>query len=476
MPAKDAMQDPSDKSKSDKEKKSQKDANLAKEQQIKRKRRKRRRKKKKRPEEKPEEIRIEEEFLAEEGGSKKPKEEGKAKEEEFIPPEVPEEESPFKLGETTEGPVGWESLKEAIKEDHKVTEEEIAKEAPPTEVLEEQVKEEEPVEGEVIEPVKEEKVEEQKEEIATKLAETMRPGEDEAERKEIIRIIFKYGIGGCLVILIIIGVLFFQLPQRIYNFTVNLFAGEEVIQQVDEDKIAVVKDEEIKVPSGLETAFLTGEEKVKTRERFEPGVRTSIISGESIPLIRRISPGIRTGYIFGLPESPEKMFDRIASYMNMLTRLQNAFATDIHQLLDRTQNREQELEFHLRELRDLHTEAEFTVEEVNEEKDELKIKFNEVTAEKDALEEAFFSATEKLEGNKANEILNEFIDVSQEQIDLRAEFNALDKLSEFFDVAIRNMDARIRDIQFNKKALIEGVRVVDIKGSDLELIIEEAEL
>ncbi len=116
------------------------------------------------------------------------------------------------------------------------------------------------------------------------------------------------------------------------------------------------------------------------------------------------------------------------------------------------------------------------MQEINVGKDALKVQFNEVTTLKNQYEDDFFTAMEKLEGAKSNALLNEFIRVSQKQIDLKAEYNSLAKAVGMFEIATANMEARIKDIEYNKSALIKGVKVVDIKGSDLDLIIHEGEI
>jgi hypothetical protein len=162
--------------------------------------------------------------------------------------------------------------------------------------------------------------------------------------------------------------------------------------------------------------------------------------------------------------------------MQVLNELQNGFETDIIQLLDASDNRANAITIHLRELNGLLAEAEFTYEDLKTEADEIKVQFNAVTKEKDILEEAFFDSINDLKSNESNQILNEFVEVSKEQINLKAHFNAMSKISGMYDTAIKNMEARIKDIQVNKAVLVKGVKVVDIKGSDLDLIIEEGEL
>jgi chromosome segregation ATPase len=121
-------------------------------------------------------------------------------------------------------------------------------------------------------------------------------------------------------------------------------------------------------------------------------------------------------------------------------------------------------------------EAQNDYEELSTKRDELKEQFSEITTKKNEVEETFFNAIENLRGKESNELLIQFIQTSQNQIEVKAEYNALTKLKGMYETAVSNMDARIKDIEANRRALIEGVKVVDIKGSDIDLIIEEGAL
>lgn len=439
----------------------------------------------------------EEAFLATEGKGKEekpPEPTEPTPVEAEIPPELPEEisgkaaeEAPaeekpstFHLEEKPEGPVGWDQLKEEIKKDYEEPEAEApsevpteapsAEEAPPTEekpeeAITEKAAEEKAAEEAIVTPP----VEEAKKEAVPKAP------EEESERKEVVRIIAKYAISGCIVIAILLGIFIFQIPQRIYGLVRGFIVGEEQVAIPAEEGVEVV------VPiseqtSSIETSLIAGKNKGTSLERFEEGVQTALVTGEEIPKIKRLSSAIEATFSIGYPERVPGDFDRITSYMDVLIRLQNSFSTDIHQLLDGSVNRSEALELHLIELKDIQNEAIQTFEKIKEEKDELKIEFNKATTEKELLEKDFFNAMENLRGNEANEILNDFIDASKRQIDLKAEFNALAKAEKMFDTAIKNMETRIKDIEYNKEALIKGVQVVDIKGSDLDLIIQEAQL
>ncbi len=347
---------------------------------------------------------------------------------------------------------GWADLKEAIKKDHEETRKKI--EQAPTEDA--QV-------GEIVTPV----------------FEGVKPdlSEDELEKKEVIQIIVRYVLGGCAVIAIISAIFFFRLPQRVFEGITGLFEGESgQIESVESVESAEESGEVSDKTKELESTFVAGENKVTSRDKFGESIETALITGEESPIYQGVPDPIKALYVAGIEASDSSYTDRIGVYMGVLTKLQNAFATDIHQMLDNSNNRESALNLHLSELKSVYQEAVDTRIIVNEEKDRLKVQFNEVTTQKEKFEKDFFVALDKLEANKSNDLLNLFIESSKRQIELKAHYNALNKASGLFDIALKNMEARIKDIEFNKLALIQGVKVVDIKGSNLDLVIQESEL
>jgi hypothetical protein len=412
------------------------------------------------------------------------------------------EPAPFKLDEQPQGPVGWSALKDEIKKDYEKSEKEVEKQR--KERAEAQKKKEEkpaekPEEKQPEKPEKEpekdvkeipedkpraEAKKEPKAPLETKdekKPEDVKPtipkgpvAEDAEERKEVIKIISRYALGGCLVIVIISAIFFFRVPQNIIGFFQNLFTGEEITEEVSDSGVQVSEGSEIDIPP-IKTSIVTGANRGKSIERFDEGVQTAIISGEIIPEIKRINPSIAATFNAGMPETPQEKEDILASYMNTLMQLQNAFSTDIKQLLDNSVDRSESLSVHLSELESLQRRAKEALSLINTERDELKIQFNETTTLKEQLEEDFFVSMNQLEGAKANSLLNQFIEAQKRQTQLKSQYNALSKASTLFETAINNMDARIKDIKLNREALVKGVRVIDIEGSDLDLIIQESE-
>ena len=54
----------------------------------------------------------------------------------------------------------------------------------------------------------------------------------------------------------------------------------------------------------------------------------------------------------------------------------------------------------------------------------------------------------------------------------KARYKAIGNMTHMYGQILRKMRVRIRDIELNREALITGVKVFDVKGSDLELILD----
>lgn len=330
---------------------------------------------------------------------------------------------------------------------------------------------------------------EEKEDVKKKKNPELKPGEgevipppdlpeDDLEKKEVLGIIMRYALGGCLVIALISGIFFFNVPGRIYSGITGLFGGKE---EVIEEQVPTEKESEEEASGRdttkeLESTFVAGENQGTSRDKFEEGIETALLTGDEKQIYTGAPDAIKTLFLTGLEMTSSVYIDRIGSYMGVLLQLQNAFSTDIHQLLDNSSDRGKALQVHLIDLEDIYQESMETYRTINEEKDSIKVQFNSVTTQKEQIEKDFFVSLEKLEGNKSNDLLNSFIEVSKRQVELKAHYNSLNKVSTLFDTALANTDARIKDMKLNREALIEGVKVVDIKGSDLDLIIEESDL
>lgn len=167
--------------------------------------------------------------------------------------------------------------------------------------------------------------------------------------------------------------------------------------------------------------------------------------------------------------------ERFVEYVAVLRSLQNIYDTDVYALLDRTLDRRGEIEVHLREMNDLLLEAETIFNEINLILNSLDEAYGVVGLNRDNAENQFFNSAEGLYGEETYRELGVFVDASQEGVEIKAYFNAYKILRDMYLNSINVLTPRYEDILVNKEAIIKGIRIFDIPGSDIETIIRLSE-
>lgn len=181
--------------------------------------------------------------------------------------------------------------------------------------------------------------------------------------------------------------------------------------------------------------------------------------------------GVELGIHLGLPAFEQK--DLLRMTIILLRRMQNAYQTNVNELLQKSANRRGVLENHLTLLRHFVDEASTTKAQVETEISNLTPVHEQASGAQEIEEKNFFEALEKLD-TVAGTSLDEFIDQAKMRVESRAKLRALEAIHRRLSRAIPRMEARIRDVELNKEALIAGTKIYDVRGSDLNLIIPEA--
>lgn len=163
--------------------------------------------------------------------------------------------------------------------------------------------------------------------------------------------------------------------------------------------------------------------------------------------------------------------EAIAKYIMLFRRLQNAYSVKIDELLSKATDRRSRLESHLALLRKLHADGTEALKKIQIEIQEIEVKYEPFRVKQDETDANFFEQLEALNAQTSEILLKEFIGASQEVIAFRARFKALQKIASFYESGLPRLDRRIKDIELNKEALITGVKVYDVGGSDVQLIV-----
>lgn len=152
-------------------------------------------------------------------------------------------------------------------------------------------------------------------------------------------------------------------------------------------------------------------------------------------------------------------------------RMQNAYSANIDELLNTATDRRSSLKSHLALLRKLHEEGSEAFQKIQAELANIKIRYDERLKKQEIADSNFFQQLGALNAQTAQDILDEFLEVSSEIVKLRGRFKALEKIKMLFEQGLPKVLARIRDIELNEEILVSGLKIYDVKGSSLNLIV-----
>lgn len=167
----------------------------------------------------------------------------------------------------------------------------------------------------------------------------------------------------------------------------------------------------------------------------------------------------------------EEIKTDIAYYIMTFRRLQNAYQTNINDLLNQTTDRRAKLRSHLAVLKKLDTDGTQLLAQMKSEIEKIKQEYEPPRKLQETTDVNFFEQLNAFNAQTASDILDDFIEASKQVVAFRARFKALQKVAAFYEEGLPKIEARIRDIELNEEPLVSGIRVYDVKGSDLKLII-----
>lgn len=168
--------------------------------------------------------------------------------------------------------------------------------------------------------------------------------------------------------------------------------------------------------------------------------------------------------------------ERFARFVEDFQEIYNSLQVDVQALLNQSNDRALALDKYVAELEKYNNIAQLNLRELQREDGELVAQFKAIDEDKSTYEQDFFDHVNELNGDASAGSLEQFIDAAKQATGIRANYRARSKLEVFYKAAIEKLDLRLKDIQFNKEALVKGVQVVEIAGSDLNLIVDGSAL
>lgn len=266
---------------------------------------------------------------------------------------------------------------------------------------------------------------------------------------------------GCLVVLI--GVIY-------GGFTVWTNYGAELLTKISGDSSDTPAD----TPSDETPAT----DETSKRPRPQSGVTTPVESG--VPQSVSVGTGLATepvvvpdtGIFSTVAVGQESVLATPFSYyVTQFKLLENAYGVDINQLLNQATDRRARYKAQLLLMNSLYAKANESLSEMLAEIDSLTAELTKHTEAQTTAEKNFFDEVAALNGPATDVLLEQFTNEAQRVISLRARVRALQRVATLYKNALPRFEARIRDLELNQEPLISGLKVYDVAGSDLQLVV-----
>ena len=238
--------------------------------------------------------------------------------------------------------------------------------------------------------------------------------------------------------------------------------------------VVIVKntDQDLFNGYGLQTAVVFGGNDGAVNDRVSTAVNMAYFFGRLLEPKIAGETGISAALYYGKLGEMSEQLNLYVTYVKNLEKLQSIYSVNVYELLDRGTKRDKDLYDYLQKLKDSRDENTEVLRTINLNIDDLKNSYNSLNNDRTKYENDFFSAMDNLEAEKSDALLKTFIDIVQKQSALKARVGALTKLQTYYTTALAKLDKRITAVEQNEAALIKGVRVVDVPGGGVDVIIK----
>ncbi|KKT73375.1 MAG: hypothetical protein UW70_C0085G0005 [Candidatus Peregrinibacteria bacterium GW2011_GWA2_44_7] len=225
------------------------------------------------------------------------------------------------------------------------------------------------------------------------------------------------------------------------------------------------------VPSLLEKGLPFGSDTQSTEtETPEPE------SEPAAELIFKGSSGVDVALLMGYQEQNPDPTSKFQGYVKDLNRIYTLYYVDITGLLAAPGSRTATLDNYIGDFKAAYNDGVIFYREIQAIRTAFSTQFEKNVPPKEAAEVGFFEDVKAFKGGSAERQLVQFIALNQKQAELRAKYLAFGRLEQMYKVVLESSQHRLKDLELNREALLAGVQVVDVYGSDLDLILKETDL
>jgi len=272
-------------------------------------------------------------------------------------------------------------------------------------------------------------------------------------------------LGGMVVIILVVAVYFFASSLRIYENITNLFKPKTPVN------VVVNVDPQALREQGIATAYIFADNMGSFADRTANVVKNAYYFGRLEQPVFYGQTGISAAVHYGFLRDQQAAKNQFAGYIQILRQLNSLYQVDVYELVDRSPNRNESLTQYLNELNATQVQGTQNLQSIQAQIDDLKISSNSLDPDKARYQTDFFVALENLGADQANFLLQNFIEVSQKQVALKAQLSALTRLAEYYQSSLINVRLRIQAVEANRAAVLAGIRAVSVPGSNLGVVV-----
>jgi|GEM_PF-2467710 len=271
-----------------------------------------------------------------------------------------------------------------------------------------------------------------------------------------------------IILLILLGVGVFFIFGGMNLFSSSKSSDQKLIKR----EIPVQEKTEQKVPQPSEARPVSNDQRpYDVISSYIFGLeyqKQGQIEAQPISSIGTIS-GIDAGLIFGKISNLKQ--ERFVEYVQLLEKMNNIYNVDIYNMLDLAVDRRAALDKYLKDMSNLIDQGGQDLASIQGNLQEFNLQYEASSKQASAYETNFFNQVKNYYGQTAFDNLQSFMDSSAQAVRLKAQYGAENALKNMFVNSLAALKPRYQDILANTEALIKGVKIFDIKGSDINAII-----
>ncbi len=235
------------------------------------------------------------------------------------------------------------------------------------------------------------------------------------------------------------------------------------IKEVDQDLVR---------KAGFGSLWIFGKNTGSQNDQLIPAFRVVLYFGK---LTTTVAPGAVTGVsavnYYGFFRDNLHYLNRLVYYVDYLQQLRIIYTVDVYKVLDSASNRSQKMAEFLNQSKLIFQNGLNLRREMNVLLADFEVSYNTLTPEKTQTEKDFFTAIEDGFGEKASQLLENYIRISQKQVELKAKIGALTRLIDNFETVLIRLQTRITAIEQNQEALIQGIQIIEVEGANIDFIL-----